>query len=47
VQPSGLYSVYDVSVTVVSSKLRDAAADSHNALSVMSSPDGQVPVVIV
>ena len=46
-QPNGLLKTYDDSETVVSSKLRDTAADSHSAVSVMSSPDGQVPVVIV
>ena len=47
VQPNGLSWSYDVSVTVVSSKLRYAAPDSHSAVSVMSSPEGQVLVLIV
>ena len=47
VQPNGLSFSYDVSVTVVSRKSRDNAADSHCAVSVMSSPEGQVPSVIV
>jgi hypothetical protein len=46
-QPNGLYELYDVSETVVSFKLRNVAADSHSALFVMSSTDGQVPVEIV
>ena len=47
VQPNGQPEVMSTTVTVVLSKLRNVAADSHSAMSVMSSPEGQVPFVIV
>ena len=46
-QPNGLLKTYDDSETVISSRPRKTAADSHSAMFVMSSPEGQVPVVIV